>query len=300
VVAIERHPTFVFSADIEGAFDHVKQEVILDKLQTFPALRQTINAWLTARVIDGNLVFSSETGIAQGGVLSPLLMNIALHGMETAVTEGISSSQSREQPLLVRYADNFVMLHPDLKELQQSVKHVKRWLERIGLHLHETHLAHTLTPHQGRIGFDFLGFNIHQEFGEKMSGQKGLRKTKVKTLVNPSEEASKRHLASIDQRLERLQTAPQAQVIAELNPLIVGWVTYYNGIVDTSVMGRYDDLMEQQLICWASKRHPDKVRDWLMDHYWHSIGERRRVFATHGKDQLRAYRQASILGRSRR
>jgi RNA-directed DNA polymerase len=296
VVAIERYPTFVFTADIEGAFDHVKQEVILDKLQTFPALRQAINAWLTAGVIDGNLVFSSETGIAQGGVLSPLLMNVALHGMETAVTEGTASSQSREQPLLVRYADNFVILHPDLKELQQAIKRVKRWLARIGLHLHETYLAHTLTPYQGQIGFDFLGFNIHQKFEEKMSGQKS-GKTKVKTLVTPSKEASERHLASIDQRLERLQAASQAQVIAELNPLIVGWVTYYNGIVDASVMGRYDDLMEQRLIRWASKRHPGKARDWLMDHYWRSVGERRRIFAAHGKGQLRAYRQMSILGR---
>src|SRR5262249_52032997 len=147
---------------------------------------------------------------------------------------------SREQPLLVRYADNFVILHPDLKELQQAVKRAKRWLARIGLHLHETRFAHTLTPYQGQIGFDFLGFNIYQEFEEKIpksqSGQKHSPFSKasttqgVKTRVNPSEEASKRHLASIDQRLQRLQTAPQAQVIAELNPLIVGWVTYYNGI----------------------------------------------------------------------
>jgi RNA-directed DNA polymerase len=150
------------------------------------------------------------------------------------------------------------------------------------------------------MGFDFLGFNIHQKFEEKMSGQKGLRKTKMKTLVNPSEEASKRHLASIDQRLEQLQTAPQAQVITKLNPLIVGWVTYYNGIVDASVMGRYDDLMEQRLIHWASKRHPGKAHNWLVDHYWRPIGERRRVFATHGGVQLRTYQQTSILGRPRR
>ncbi len=88
MVAIERHPAFVFDADIEGAFDHVNQAVVLEKLQTFPALRQAIHAWLTAGVMDGNTYSASETGIAQGGVLSPLLMNIALHGMEAVVTEG--------------------------------------------------------------------------------------------------------------------------------------------------------------------------------------------------------------------
>ncbi len=119
----------------------------------------------------------------------------------------------------------------------------------------------------------------------------------MKTRVNPSEEASERHLASIDQRLRRLQTASQAQVIAELNPLIVGWVTYYNGIVEASVIGQYDDLIEQRLMRWASKHHPGKARDWLLNHYWHPIRERRRVFATHDGVQLRAYRQTSILER---
>ncbi|MHB8597679.1 MAG: reverse transcriptase domain-containing protein, partial [Ktedonobacteraceae bacterium] len=118
--AIEHHPSFVFVADIERAFDHVNQSVVLEKLQTFPVLRQAIHAWLTAGVMDGNTYYASKTGIAQGGVLSPLLMNVALHGMEAVVTEG----HSKEPPLLVRYADDFVILHADLKELQQAVRRV--------------------------------------------------------------------------------------------------------------------------------------------------------------------------------
>ena len=68
LVAIERQPCFVFDADIEGAFDNLNQTVVLNKLQTFPALRQAINGWLRAGVVDGNTYFSSEKGIAQGGV----------------------------------------------------------------------------------------------------------------------------------------------------------------------------------------------------------------------------------------
>jgi len=164
LVAIERHPTFVFDADIEEAFDHVNQAVVLEKLQTFPALRQAINAWLTAGVMDGNTYFPSETGIAQGGVLSPLLMNVALHGMEAVVTEGADNGHSWEQPLLVRYADDFVILHADLKTLQQAVRRVKHWLARMGLQLHadKTRFTHTLLPYQGQVGFDFLGFVRHE------------------------------------------------------------------------------------------------------------------------------------------
>src|SRR5438067_9432991 len=165
LVAIERHPSFVFDADIEEAFDSINQAVVLDKLQTYPALRQVIHAWLTAGVVDGNTYSPSEMGIAQGGVLSPLLMNVALHGMEAVITDGSYNGHSREQPLLVRYADDFVLLHADLKELQQVVRRVKHWLARVGLHLHadKTRSTHTLTPYQGQVGFDFLSFNIRQE-----------------------------------------------------------------------------------------------------------------------------------------
>ncbi len=299
LVAIERHPTFVFDADIEEAFDHVNQAMILNKLQTFPALRQAINAWLTAGVMDGDTYSPSETGIAQGGVLSPLLMNIALHGMEAVVTEGFANGHAREQPLLVRYADDVVILHSDLKELQQAVRRVRHWLARMGLHFHahKTRFTHTLTPYQGQVGFDFLGFGIRQESVEKIpTGKSGQEHSpRVKTIITPSQEASRRHLAAIDQRLQQLQTAPQARVIAELNPLIVGWAAYYTGVVPAATMSRYDDLVEQRLINWASKRHPGKARDWLLTRYWHRAGNHRRIFATSDGVQLRTYRQMSIL-----
>ncbi len=160
LVAIERHPSFVFDADIEKAFDEIDQTVILEKLQTFPALRQAIDAWLKAGVMDGNDHFSSERGIAQGSVLSPLLMNIALHGMEAVVTEDTDGGRTREQPLLVRFADDFAIVHPDLKTLQRAVRRVNDWLAQMGLRLHDdkTRFTHTLMPYQGQVGFDFLSF----------------------------------------------------------------------------------------------------------------------------------------------
>jgi len=117
----------------------------------------------------------------------------------------------------------------------------------------------------------------------------------IETIVNPSQEASQRHLTSIEQRLQQLQTAAQAQVIAELNPLIAGWAAYYNGIVEARSMSRYDDLLEQRLMNWASRRNPGKARDWLLTQYWRRIGNQRRVFATPDGAELRTYRQTSIL-----
>ena len=327
LVAIERHPTYVFDADIEAAFDHVNQQVILDKLQTYPALREAISVWLKAGVMDGNRYIPSATGIPQGGALSPLLMNVALHGMEAVVTEGSSggssggsvSGSAGEQPLLIRYADDFVILHPDLKALQQAIKRVRHWLGMMGLQLHadKTRITHTLTPYQGQVGFDFLGFSIRQQPAGKNPGGKGTQAympggkpisnaymrppapreyaPEVQTIVEPGKEAIKRHLTTIEQRLQQLQTAPQARVIEELNPLIVGWASYYNGVVEAATMSKYDDQLEQQLIAWASKRHPGKARDWLLSRYWQRVGEHRSVFATHDGLQLRTYQQTSIL-----
>ncbi len=303
VVAIERQPMFVFDADIAEAFDHLNQALVLDKLQTYPALRQVIHGWLTAGAIEGATFAPSEMGIAQGGVLSPLLLNIALHGMEAVVTgeaENGRAGDRRALPLLVRYADDFVILHPDLETLQQAIKRVRRWLASIGLHLHaqKTRITHTLTPYQGQIGFDFLGFSIHQELVPPRVGALLVpvldNKPGVKTIITPSQEAHQRHLAAIEARLHRLQTASQAQVIKELNPLIIGWVAYYNGVVPAATIGRYDDLVEQRLLKWASKRHPGKARDWLLNRYWQRVGKK-SVFATRDGVQLRVYRQTSIL-----
>ena len=318
LVAIEGRPAFVFDADIEAAFDHVNQAALLDKLHTFPLLRQAISAWLKAGVMEGDTYAPSEIGLAQGGVLSPLLMNIALHGIEAAVMEGSANGRVRGGPLLVRYADDFVIVHTNLKELQQAVRRVSHWLAAMGLqlHAHKTRMTHTLTPYQGQVGFDFLGFHMHQEIREKAPG--GERREEeapwlqsiattlwhrlapqdpvpeVKTIIAPSEEATRRHLATIEHKLQQLQTAPQAHVIQELNPLIAGWAGYYNGLVPATTMSRYDALLELRLLHWASKRHPGKSPDWLRNRYWRRAGKHRRIFAT-DEVQLRPYRQASIL-----
>src|SRR2546425_5892787 len=117
--AINRKPKFVFDADIKGAFDHIKQEVLLEKLQTYPTLRKAVKGWLKAGVMEGCSFSPTEVGTPQGGVISPLLMNVALHGMETLVSEGYSKSHTVEKPRLIRYADDFVILHSKLEELQK-------------------------------------------------------------------------------------------------------------------------------------------------------------------------------------
>ena len=109
------------------------------------------------------------------------------------------------------------------------------------------------------------------------------------TLITPSEEAGKRHLAAIGQRLSQLRSASQAQVIEELNPLIDGWAAYYQGVVPADTLGRYDELVERLLLHWARGQHPTQGTDWLLTHYWRRLGEQARVFATADGEELRTH-----------
>jgi len=158
-------------------FDNIDQAALLHKLHTSPLLSRAIKGWLKAGVMEGQVFSPTEVGTPQGGVISPLLMNVALHGMEQAITEGYSKSHAVEKPLLVRYADDFVLFHSNLEELQKVAERITQWLAQMGLKLSptKTRTTHTLTPYQGQVGFDFLGFTIRQFPAGKTHTGKGTK-----------------------------------------------------------------------------------------------------------------------------
>jgi RNA-directed DNA polymerase len=112
VLGLCRKAKYVLDADIAKCFDRIDQPALLQKLQTLTVLRRAIRAWLRAGVLDGGEWFPTEAGTPQGGVLSPLLANVALHGLETAIVAAYPRSIRRDgehqgwQPIVVRYADD--------------------------------------------------------------------------------------------------------------------------------------------------------------------------------------------------
>ena len=106
----------MFDADIKGAFDHISHEALLRKLHTYPQLHRLIKGWLQAGVMEGVDFSPTGSGTPQGGVISPLLMNVALHGMEQAMAE---AKYQHGKPTMVRYADDFLLFHPD-KEIHSG------------------------------------------------------------------------------------------------------------------------------------------------------------------------------------
>jgi RNA-directed DNA polymerase len=296
--AIRSKPKYVYDADVKGAFDSSNQEALLNKLQTYPLLRQAIKAWLKAGVMDDGSFFPTEVGTPQGGVISPLLMNVALHGMEQLIVEGYSKSHSVEKPLLIRYADDFVIFHSNREELQKTADRVTQWLQGIGLSLNpkKTRITHTLTPYQESVGFDFLGFTIRQflvgktHTGRKMNGEA----LGFKTIIRPSQEAIKRHTLAIKERLRMLRSASQEQLIKELNPVIWGWAAYYKTSIASEVFKRCDTILWEQLMSWAKARHPNKGSQWVVKKYWHQVEKRKWVFVTPKGAEMRMHSKTSI------
>ena len=295
---IRSKPKYVFDADIKGAFDNIDQEALLHKLQASPALSRAIKGWLKAGVMEGQIFSPTEVGTPQGGVISPLLMNVALHGMEQTITEGYSKSHAVEKPLLVRYADDFVLFHSNLEELQKVAERITQWLAQMGLKLSstKTRTTHTLTPYQGQVGFDFLGFTIRQFPAGKTHTGKGTtgKALGFQTLITPSKEAIKRHTLTIKERLRKFRSASQEQLIKELNPIIWGWAAYYKTSVAAAIFSRCDHVMWQQVAGWARARHPNKGTQWMTQRYWHQGEKRKWVFATPTGVELRMHSKTAI------
>jgi RNA-directed DNA polymerase len=295
-LAIRYKPKYVLDADIKGCFDNINQEALLKKLRTTPNLRQTIKQWLRAGVLEGVDFTPTERGTPQGGVISPLLANIALHGMEEAITSG--HRRMDETPAIVRYADDFVILHSDKEKLDRAADIIRAQLADMGLILSptKTRVTHTLTPYQENVGFDFLGFNIRQypvgktHTGKSTHGQP----LGFKTIIKPSKEGIKRHLVETKRRIRQLRSRPQWQVIQELNPVIRGWSNYYRTVVSSEVYNGCDNVLFHQLRRWSKTRHPNKGSQWVRQKYWRTEGNRHWVFATPEGAKLRTHGETHI------
>ncbi len=180
-LAIRYKAKYVLDADIAKCFDRIDHKALLAKVATFPSLRRQIKAWLKSGVLDFGVFEETSLGTPQGGVISPELANIALHGLESRVKQYAEtlkggSSINRKALSLIRYADDFVILHENLNVVQQCKEIIADWLKGIGLELSQsktriTHTLHTM-PDGAEPGFDFLGFTVRQfPVGKHQSGE---------------------------------------------------------------------------------------------------------------------------------
>jgi RNA-directed DNA polymerase len=247
--------TWALDADLASAFDRIAHNHILTMLGTFPA-RGMIRQWLKAGVVEDGHLRPTEEGVPQGGVISPVLLNIALHGMEQAA--GVRYFQTGRHagwtrpgsPLLVRYADDLIALCHTRQEAVQVKARLAAWLAPRGLAFNEEK-TRIVTLDEG---LDFLGFNVCRYHG--------------KLLIKPSKAAIRRIRERLRTEMRSLRGTNAQAVLRTLNPIIRGWAAYYRGVVSKEIFSALDTYMWRLTYKWACHSHPNKTKRWVVSRYF--------------------------------
>ena len=280
---------FVLKCDIAGCFDHIDHPALLLKLDAPAPIQRLIRSWLRAGIVENGFYRKTKEGVAQGSIIGPLLANVALHGLETAVTGCLPPRVKKNgkwiswKPILVRYADDFVVLHRDFDALLDCRKAVEEFLAGTGLELNDekTGFAHTLdTGRSCPVGFDFLGFHIRSHRVGKH--QKATNRHDFITLVRPSKAALKRQRQKLHFAIKRNANASQEKLISSLNRIIRGWCEYSRIGNSAEDFKKMDHLLWWKLTRWARRRHSSKTRGWVYSRYWY----KGRFSPGPGKQQL--------------
>ncbi|WP_375341000.1 group II intron reverse transcriptase/maturase [Okeania sp. SIO1F9] len=301
--SINHKPKYVLDADISKCFDRINHDALLGKIGQSP-YRRLIKQWLKSGVMDNNQFLESVEGTPQGGVISPLLANIALHGMEERLMEFAKTIdlknkkgnqkgwKSKCQSLtIVRYADDFVILHEDIKVVLQAKAVIQEWLNQVGLELkpEKTKIVHTLEEYEGnKPGFDFLSFTVRQ--WKVKSTKQG-----YKTLIKPSSKSIKTHYRKLADIFDKNKTAPTKALIAKLNPVIRGWANYFSAVASKEVFSKIDNLLWVRIWRWASRRHPNKSAKWVKKKYFPRCKETRNWLLNDGEYILNRHSDIPII-----
>jgi RNA-directed DNA polymerase len=254
---------WVLDADLTAAFDRIDHDRLLAAVGEFPA-RGRLAGWLRAGVVENGLLAPTEAGTPQGGVVSPLLLNVALHGMEIAA--GVrydrcgpkAAAVRRNSPVLIRYADDLVTFCHSRQQAEQIKARLAAWLTPRGLTFNEdkTRIVHL------DEGFDFLGFTVRRYSGT--------------LLITPSKAAVRRIRERLRTEMWSLRGTNAAAVIARLNPIIRGWAAYYRNAVSSKVFNELDGYLWQLAYKWARRTHPNKPTRWVVRRYFGMFNKSRQ------------------------
>ena len=248
---------WALDADLAAAFDKIDHSRLLGALGSFPA-RDMIRDWLKAGVFEKGKGFApTEEGTPQGGVISPLLLNVALHGLETAagvryVTSGRNAGETKAgSPVVIRYADDMVALCHSQEQAREVKARLAEWLAPRGLVFNEDK---TKIVSLNEAGFDFLGVNV--------------RRYRGKLLIKPSKAAIGRVKKRLAAEMRALRGSNAQAVLATVVPITRGWSAYYRCVVSKRTFTSLDDYMWKLTYKWAAYSHPNKPKSWIISRYY--------------------------------
>jgi len=300
---------WILDADIKGFFDNIDHDFLALQIDTH--WRPIVKQWLKAGYMFNKELHRTDTGTPQGGTISPLLANIALDQMETdlikhlrnikgwkikignaSVSHVVNKKNKKTYKLrknlkidVVRYADDFVVIHEDKEVIEESKIFIEQWLLTRGLTLSQekTKIVHSTD------GFDFLGHHI-RHYKNLLAGtyklkllngskieQKRANATHV-LRVEPTKDKIKGHWREVSDTIWKLKSVTPARLIKIVQPMITGWANYYKTVHSSEAFGKRDQLLYKRLYQWAQRRHPRKGKRWIAKKYFGYHNGRRWMF----------------------
>jgi RNA-directed DNA polymerase len=251
VLARKTSAPWVLEGDIRACFDEISHAWLLAHV---PTDKRLLRAWLQAGYWEKGQLFATTAGTPQGGLISPLLANLVLDGMEQALQAG---TQASDKVHLVRYADDLAVTGATRQLLEQKAKPaLTAFLQPRGLELSEQKTVITSI----HTGFDFLGHTL-RKYGDKL-------------LITPA----KRKVQVLRDKIRRLIQAAlgrtPAALLCQLNPLLRGWANYYRNGASKATFSKLDHYVARKLWRWMRRRHPKKSSAWLKRKYFTAAGDK--------------------------
>ena len=267
---------WVLEGDIKGCFDHISHEWMIANI---PMDKSVLKQFLKAGFVFERELFPTEEGTPQGGVISPILANMALDGMQKALYDRFHTNRLGKDDIrfknahkvnFIRYADDFIVTAATKEIAEEAKQIVSQFLKGRGLELSEDK---TVITHIND-GFDMLGWTF--------------RKFKGKLIVKPSKKSIKSFVASLSDTIRNHAKAWEQEVLIEkLNKQIRGWANYHQSVCASEAFAHIDYVLYELLWQWAKRRHPHKGQWWVSTRYWQRKGNRNWVFSTENKELLR-------------
>jgi RNA-directed DNA polymerase len=259
---------WVLEGDIKGCFDNIKHEWMLKNVSMN---KRMLKKFLKAGYIEKGELYPTEEGTPQGGIISPILANLTLDGIEAMLKAKywhnkvgtIDRQHNKKKVYLTRYADDFIITAIDRETLIEIKEMLINFLDERGLKLSE---EKTLITHV-KEGFDFLGWH----FRKYNSG---------KLIIEPSKKSIKSICDKIRETIYKSIAMKSEELIKILNPIITGWCNYHKGMCSKESFKKIDKTVFESLWKWARKRHNNKSKEWIKEKYWYREKQRDWIFGT--------------------
>jgi RNA-directed DNA polymerase len=264
VLSKRNSPQWVLEGDIKACFDRISHEWLVAHI---PMDKVMLRKWLKAGYMEQGVLYATDAGTPQGGIISPTVANLALDGLERELRQRFPKPKNgyNAKVNLIRYADDFVVTGCSQEVLEHEVRPlIEAFLRERGLELstEKTRITHI------EEGFDFLGFHLRKYKAGKQR----------KLLITPAKKNVQAFLTKIGEVIKTNKALPSGRLIVRLNPLIVGWINYYQHVVSKVIFSSVDHAIFGMIWRWAKRRHPNKGRGWVKKKYFKTVGNDHWVF----------------------